>query len=188
MQAHQRQCNQGPVSRLQHGHGCEQHQALLPQARQAAVSPAPWFAQEQFDSGSALSQHAAPCHACMSGVLALPSLVLTGWQPVAVPLRADLEACLDAAQSQTKQVNGSGALLQVPAYVHAGARQFCFMLRALEKVEPKLKALNIPFYMLQGDPTETLPKLVADSKASLLVTDFAPLRLGREWRDKVRFV
>ena len=80
------------------------------------------------------------------------------------------------------------ALLQVPAYVHAGARQFCFMLRALEKVEPKLKALNIPFFMLQGDPTETVPKLVADSKASLLVTDYAPLRLGREWRDKVSFV
>ena len=72
--------------------------------------------------------------------------------------------------------------------MHAGARQFCFMLRGLEKVEPKLKALNIPFFMLQGDPTETVPKLVADSKASLLVTDFAPLRLGREWREKVSHV
>eukprot|EP00891_Asterochloris_glomerata_P000939 jgi/Astpho2/939/Aster-00776 len=95
-------------------------------------------------------------------------------------------ALLHAAEQAAKSGAGVAVAFNlVPAYVHAGARQFCFMLRALEKVEPKLKALNIPFYMLQGDPTETLPKLVADSKASLLVTDFAPLRLGREWRDKV---
>lgn len=29
---------------------------------------------------------------------------------------------------------------------------------------------------------ETLPQLVADTGAALLVTDFAPLRLGRQWR------
>lgn len=37
-----------------------------------------------------------------------------------------------------------------------------------------------------GDPTETIPKLVKDTGAGLLVTDFAPLRLGRQWRDAVR--
>ena len=40
--------------------------------------------------------------------------------------------------------------------------------------------------MLRGDPTETVPKLVKDTGAALLVTDFGPLRLGREWRSKVR--
>ena len=40
--------------------------------------------------------------------------------------------------------------------------------------------------MLRGDPTETVPKLVEDTGASLLVTDFGPLRLGREWRQKAR--
>ena len=113
------------------------------------------------------------------------SPALTGWQPVAASVRAELNACLVWFDSVLNQVHLANTLLQVPAYVHAGARQFCFMLRALEKVGPKLKALNIPFFMLQGDPTETVPKLVADSKASLLVTDYAPLRLGREWRDKV---
>jgi hypothetical protein len=31
----------------------------------------------------------------------------------------------------------------------------------------------------------TLPKLVKDTGAGLLVTDYSPMRLGREWRDKV---
>ena len=42
------------------------------------------------------------------------------------------------------------------------------------------------FFMLRGDPTETVPNLVRDTGAALLVTDFAPLRLGREWRSKAR--
>ncbi len=42
--------------------------------------------------------------------------------------------------------------------------------------------------MLRGDPTETVPKLVEDTGASLLVTDFGPLRLGREWRQKARHI
>ena len=37
----------------------------------------------------------------------------------------------------------------------------------------------------QGDPAETLPKLVRDAGAGLLVTDYSPLRLGRRWRDAV---
>jgi deoxyribodipyrimidine photo-lyase len=73
---------------------------------------------------------------------------------------------------------------QVPAYLHAGARQFGFMLRGLKELEGNLAALNIPFFLLKGDPAVTIPGLVADTKAGLLVADFGPLRLGREWRDK----
>lgn len=36
-----------------------------------------------------------------------------------------------------------------------------------------------------GDPLDTVPALVKDTGASLLVTDFAPLRLGRAWREGV---
>lgn len=74
---------------------------------------------------------------------------------------------------------------QVPAYLHAGARQFGFMLRGLRELEANLHALSIPFYMLKGDPVDTIPQLVKDLKAGLLVADFGPLRLGRQWRDKV---
>jgi deoxyribodipyrimidine photo-lyase len=75
--------------------------------------------------------------------------------------------------------------MQVDSYCHAGARQFGFMLRGLRQMEPKLKALNIAFFVVKGDPTQTIPKLVKDTKAALLVTDFAVLRDGRRWRDTV---
>lgn len=38
---------------------------------------------------------------------------------------------------------------------------------------------------IAGNPAETVPQLVKDTGASLLVTDFAPLRLGRQWREAV---
>lgn len=75
--------------------------------------------------------------------------------------------------------------MQVPEYLGAGARQFGFMIRGLQELEPRLEALNIPFFLVKGDPVETIPKLVADTGAGALVTDFAALRLGRQWREKV---
>jgi hypothetical protein len=39
--------------------------------------------------------------------------------------------------------------------------------------------------LLAGDPLDTIPALVKGTGASLLVTDFAPLRLGRAWREGV---
>lgn len=39
---------------------------------------------------------------------------------------------------------------------------------------------------MQGDPADTLPQLVRDTSAALLVTDYGPLRLGRTWRMQVQ--
>lgn len=75
--------------------------------------------------------------------------------------------------------------MQVPEYLVAGARQFGFMLRGLKLMQPKLEALNIPFFLVKGDPIKTIPDLCKKLKAGCLVTDFASLRLGREWRDEV---
>ena len=68
----------------------------------------------------------------------------------------------------------------------AGARQFGFMLRGLKELVPEMQELNITFFLLRGDPVQTIPKLVKDTGAALLVTDFAPMRIGREWREGVR--
>ena len=38
----------------------------------------------------------------------------------------------------------------------------------------------------QGDPTVTIPQLVRDTGAGLLITDFSPLRIGKTWRKEVR--
>lgn len=40
---------------------------------------------------------------------------------------------------------------QVTEFLHAGARQFGFMLRGLRELQPKLEALGIPFFLLQGE-------------------------------------
>jgi hypothetical protein len=39
-----------------------------------------------------------------------------------------------------------------------------------------------PSHGSQGDPTVTLPGLVRRTSASLLITDYSPLRLGKAWR------
>ncbi len=68
----------------------------------------------------------------------------------------------------------------------AGARQFVFMLKGLQELQPRLAAAGIPFFLLQGDPVQTLPQLLQQTHAGLLVTDYAALRLGRQWRNQVR--
>lgn len=40
-------------------------------------------------------------------------------------------------------------VVQVPAFLGAGARQFCFMLRGLQELQPKLEAHGIPFFLLK---------------------------------------
>jgi photolyase PhrII len=100
---------------------------------------------------------------------------------------ADNWALLHAAEVAA----ASGAPLAVvfnlvPAFLGAGARQFGFMLRGLRETSATLAAAGVPFYLLRSDdPASTLPQLAARLRARLLVTDFSPLRLGRQWRDAV---
>ena len=75
---------------------------------------------------------------------------------------------------------------QVSEYVNAGARHFGFMLRGLKELAPRAAALDIPFFLFRGDPAVTVPAFVRDAGAALLVTDYAALRLGRQWRAQVQ--
>ena len=74
----------------------------------------------------------------------------------------------------------------VDKYLGAGARQFGFMLRGLQELAPKLEKANIRFHLLQGEAKETVPKLVKDVGAAMLVVDQSPARLARQWRDEVK--
>lgn len=93
-----------------------------------------------------------------------------------------LYACQQASKSGAPV---AVAFNLVTEYYNAGARQFAFMVKGLKCLAPKLEALGIPFFLLQGNPGETIPKLVKDCNASLLVNDYGPIRLGREWKDTV---
>ena len=74
---------------------------------------------------------------------------------------------------------------QVTEYLGAGARQFGFMLRGLKALEPHFKELQIAFHLVKGNPADTIPKLVKDTKAGLLVVDQSPVRMARKWREEV---
>ncbi len=73
-----------------------------------------------------------------------------------------------------------------PGFLGAGARQYSFMLRGLREVKDSLSDLNIPFFLLDGKPQETLPEFCRENDVATIVGDFSPLRIKTQWRDDVR--
>eukprot|EP00897_Mesotaenium_endlicherianum_P006386 jgi/Mesen1/5776/ME000293S04931 len=73
----------------------------------------------------------------------------------------------------------------VPNFLNAKARHFGFMLRGLRQLEPRLKELNIPFFLLRGKAEETIPEFCQRAGASLLVMDFSPMRIAKQWKEGV---
>ena len=94
------------------------------------------------------------------------------------------QPCACSISGTTHKV-ASTSTAQVTEFLGAGARQWGFLVRGLRQVEPKLRELNIPFYMMYGKAEDNLPKLVEDLGAGLLICDFVPVRAAREWREKV---
>jgi len=74
----------------------------------------------------------------------------------------------------------------VPQFLGAAIRQYRFMIQGLKEVEQELQKKNIPFHLLQRKPEEEVPKFVEDQDASLLVTDFDPLRIKKKWKKEVK--
>lgn len=70
-------------------------------------------------------------------------------------------------------------------YPGATLRSFNFMLKGLEKVEAQLKELNIPFLLLQGSPEKEIPKIIRNTEAKTLVSDFDPLRIKTYWKNSI---
>lgn len=73
----------------------------------------------------------------------------------------------------------------VPSFLEATIRQYGFMLRGLEEVETELTSLDVPFVLLQGWPSQTLPAFLAEHQVAALVTDFSPLRVPVTWKNEV---
>jgi len=64
-------------------------------------------------------------------------------------------------------------------------RHYDFMLQGLKELNNTLKEYNIPFYLVQGNPGDTIPAFAEKMKAAAVVTDFDPLRIKRNW---IKFV
>jgi deoxyribodipyrimidine photo-lyase len=73
----------------------------------------------------------------------------------------------------------------VPSFLGATIRHYGFMLRGLEQVEQDLRSLDIPFFLLQGDPVEALSKFVRRQQIATLVTDFDPLKVKVGWKKRL---
>ncbi|HLO57511.1 MAG TPA: deoxyribodipyrimidine photo-lyase [Bacteroidales bacterium] len=73
----------------------------------------------------------------------------------------------------------------VDNFLGATWRQYDFMIRGLKKTEQQLADLNISFSVLIGDPEITIPGYIKSNQISHLVMDFDPLRIKREWQNKV---
>ncbi|MCX7770172.1 MAG: deoxyribodipyrimidine photo-lyase [Proteobacteria bacterium] len=73
----------------------------------------------------------------------------------------------------------------VRKFLDATIRQYDFMIRGLQKVEFKLKEKNIPFHIILGDPSEEIPEFISKIKASILISDFDPLKIKRHWKKEI---
>lgn len=73
----------------------------------------------------------------------------------------------------------------VPEFLGAMFRQYVFMIKGLGEVEKSLRDKNISFYFLTGSPEEEIPKFLMEYNVDVLVTDFDPLSLKRNWKKNI---
>ena len=73
----------------------------------------------------------------------------------------------------------------VPKFLGATLRHYSFMLAGLEEVEAGLAKKNISFVLLNGNPRDEIPTFILRHRVAVLVTDFDPLRIKRQWKKGV---
>lgn len=72
-----------------------------------------------------------------------------------------------------------------PSFLDATNRHYQFMVKGLTEVEEQLNQLQVPFFLLEGNPMQKIPAFVERMEIGALIADFNPLRLTREWRDHI---
>lgn len=72
------------------------------------------------------------------------------------------------------------------SYPLANMRHYSFMLQGLKEVERRLSVLNIPFRLiLDNNPTRALEQYIIENEINLVVSDFDPLRIKRNWIEAI---
>lgn len=87
--------------------------------------------------------------------------------------------------AREKQTEFAVVFTLVDEFLNATPNQFAFLLAGLQEVEIKLASLNIPFYLLYGDPPQTLAHFCRIYKVSAIVCDFDPLRIKKLWKQQL---
>ena len=73
------------------------------------------------------------------------------------------------------------AFCLAPSFLGATLRQYDFLLGGLEETAEGLRAANIPLILRSGEPAEEMLRLCGEIRPSLVVTDFDPLRIKKQW-------
>ncbi|MCX8069834.1 MAG: deoxyribodipyrimidine photo-lyase [Thermodesulfovibrionales bacterium] len=73
----------------------------------------------------------------------------------------------------------------VDNFLSASKRAYLFMFEGLKEVEIGLNDKGIDFVILLGNPVEKLPEFLKTIGASILITDFDPLKIKRFWKIEV---
>jgi len=74
----------------------------------------------------------------------------------------------------------------IPDYPGANLRHYHFMLQGLAELPDRLAWLDIGFTLLEGSPEDVLPGYLQRCDAHLLVSDFDPLRIKRQWQEQLK--
>ncbi|MBD3246664.1 MAG: deoxyribodipyrimidine photo-lyase [Candidatus Omnitrophica bacterium] len=102
--------------------------------------------------------------------------------------RMDDNWALLYAQEQAKKRETALVVLfcMVPDFLGATRRQYGFMLKGLQELEARLREKQIGFEVRCGSlPAKEVCAFVNAHRVSLLVTDFDPLRIKRQWKRRV---
>ena len=74
-----------------------------------------------------------------------------------------------------------------PGFLGGGYRQHAFKVKGLQEVENDLRMKGIQFFLVSEKETvKDLLKFFEEKKTGLVVTDFCPLRISREWSASIR--
>ena len=66
-------------------------------------------------------------------------------------------------------------------FLGAPLRAYDFMFGGLRETAAGLEEMGVPFFLLEGDPGLRVPAFAGETEASLVVTDFDPLKPKRAW-------
>ena len=74
-----------------------------------------------------------------------------------------------------------------PGFLGGGYRQHAFKIKGLQEVENDLRMKGLPFFLVSEKETVVdLLKFFEEKDVGLVVTDFCPLRISREWSASIR--
>ncbi len=95
-------------------------------------------------------------------------------------------ALIFAKEIATKNNNNLNVVFFLaPHFLEATLRQYDFMIKGLMEIEEKLSKLNVPFFLILGDPAQKIPAFFKKNNPGAVITDFDPLKIKKQWKEKL---